>query len=159
MSTLYQTSIPLDAIDEEELRDLVQKLARVSGKQIEIQHQLIISTDDQNLTVMLDSLAETIRDGGPVKTTQKKLGGGERQTRKAKGKKAQREPGVRSWEITSGQDAGEKISRRELNKKLSAHEILPGTTLHSPKYGDVTVRNGGPEGTPYTLADESGVSI
>ena len=63
---LYQTRIIYDKLDEQEICDLVQHLAKFSVTEILIEKQLMISTDDINLSSMLDSLADAIRDRGPI---------------------------------------------------------------------------------------------
>jgi hypothetical protein len=71
-------------------------------------------------------------------------------------KEPTRGPHVRSIELKG---TGEMISRYELNTRLVHHFIAPGTKLHSPKYGEITVKNGGGEDEPYTVVNEKGETV
>lgn len=63
---LYQTSIPIGAIDEDELQSLVNSLGKVWGQKVDMEKQIVISTDSSELSLVLDSMADTIRNGPPV---------------------------------------------------------------------------------------------
>lgn len=159
---LYETSIPIGQIAENEIRELVSKLASVTGQKVEIEQHFVISTDSQDLSSMLDTLALAIQDGKPVISTQKNLGGRRSKKRKRKAEKQDgvkkeptRGPHIRSIRIIR---TGEMISRYELEKHLREHAIEPGTALHSPKHGNLVVRNGGAEHEPYTWSPSGEVS-
>ena len=172
MST-YQIAIPLICIDEDEFVDLLNRLAKVAGKPFEAEKQMVVSTDDAYLYSMFTSLtdairnqvpaADVVRKNGHAKTakTRKKLGGGKRSKKQEAARQEvkhepTRGPHVRSIKIES---TGEMISRFELDKRLSERTIDPGSQLHSPKHGTMTVRNNVPPGAPYVLINLVGEVI
>jgi len=166
---LYSISVPVEAVNEDEFLDLVHRLAKVYGQTVEIQKQITIWTGNEDLKSVLESLADATRNGGPTVDVaprnghkkQKKLGGGKRGRKpkptEDKGKREPtRGPHIRSIKI---EGTGEMISRFELDKRLKERTIDPGTQLHSPKHGTITVRNNVPAGAPYTLINLVGEVI
>ena len=160
---LYQTSYPVAAIDEQQIRDLVNQMSRISGQRIDIDTQIVVSTEDANLSAMLECLRDSIVENGPVAKVKPLKKG---RTPKIKIKKLvetgpkpepTRGPHVRSIKIID--ETGEMISCFELNKRLADHTIEPGCIVHSPKYGNLTVRNGGGESEPYTLVTPAGEPV
>jgi hypothetical protein len=156
---LYETPFPVGGIEEQELRALVEQLSKISGAKVELSMQITVSTDDVNLNCMFETLRDTIHDGRAKARPLKKGRTPKMKIKKMVGgvkPEPTRGPHVRSIKVNG---SGEMISRFELNKRLAAHEIMPGTQLHSPKYGNVTVRNGGLEGTPYMIVNEAGEPV
>ena len=60
---LFQTSIPIRDTDENELRDLIQRLAKIAGSEFEIDRRLMVSTDSSFLSTLLESVADAISNG------------------------------------------------------------------------------------------------
>lgn len=159
---IYQTPIAFNDVDEQELCDLVNRLAKVSGQKIEIEKQIVISTDSTDLSSILDALAEAIQNGDAVIKSAKR---NVKEKPKAKSQKPKtieggvkpeptRGPHVRSIKVNG---SGEMISRFELNKRLADHAIDIDTKLHSPKYGQMMVAaQTGDESLPYVVVDENG---
>lgn len=145
---IYKTEIPLEVVDEAELASLVNQLAKVAGQKIEMEKQIIISTDSSELSLMLDALGDAIKSGDAAT-----LSAAKRSTRKPKAetkkpKKLKQAEGGEKREPTRGphvrsikvNGSGEMISRFELNRRLQEKAIEPGTELHSPKYGKIIVK-------------------
>lgn len=162
---LYQTAIPAEAMDEQELLDLVKQLAKISGQEITIQKQIVIMTDSTDLSTILDTLADTMRDKCPLvdvkknghkKPVEKKFRKKNKSTEDGFKPAPTRGPHVKSIKIESTR---EMISRFELDKRLRERTIEPNTQLHSPKHGTMTVRNNVPAGEPYQLVNLIGEVI
>lgn len=157
---IYRTEIPFADVDEQELCDLVNQLARVSGQKIEIEKQIVVSTDSLNLSSMLDQLRDAIDNGDAVLGVPKKKAKAKTKKNNVKqvegGEKPEptRGPHVRSIKVNG---SGEMISRFELNKRLAEHTIMMDTKLHSPKYGQLMVAaQTGDESLPYVVVDDDG---
>ena len=80
----YQTLISINAIDEDEFCDLVNRLAKVSGQSVEFEKQLVISTDSEDLHSILASLTDAIRSGEPAGDVVRKNGHAKRTLKREK---------------------------------------------------------------------------
>ena len=139
----YTTKFPTSIIDEPELEALVETLRKMTGKNILIEKLYVVTTDDINLSSMLDGLKDSLKETAvePIKVK----ANGHKKVRKPRKMKAAddgfkpaptRGPHVRSIRIVA---TGEMISRFELDKRLAVCSIIEGTKLHSPKHGTMTV--------------------
>lgn len=158
---LYQTTIPAGCAEEQEFRSLLEQISKMSGQRIEIEVQLSIGTDSLELSTALDNLADVLRNGKPKITPERSNGHKKHKKQKAPktdGVKAEptRGPHVRSIKV-NGSD--EMISRFELNRRLSERTILPGTELHSPKYGKIIVRVSAEDDSLLVVVNEDGKSV
>lgn len=70
----YQTVFPVGGVEEKTLRNLAEQLSSVSGQRIDIAMQIVVSTEDVDLSSMLDTLRDKIAAGKPVKITHRKNG-------------------------------------------------------------------------------------
>lgn len=153
---MFSTSFMQGKIDIQELETLLNWLGQKTGATVQIETQIVVSTDSAEITNMLDALKNALANGElqPMKKMRKSR---KQKVESIEPKKAPtRGPHVRSIELKG---SGEMISRFELDKRLEAHTITPGTALHSPKHGLLFVKNGGGEGQPYTLVNEQGEPV
>ena len=137
----YETRFPARLIDEQELTDLVQRLAKFSGAVIDAETIFVVSTEDAEFSGVLDTLA----DGLIRKGTPKKVEGRVRKTRRKSAKPAAvKQLGLHSYVID---ETGETISAQMLHKRIGNHEMARGTMLtngRGEKFQVALVREGEP---------------
>jgi hypothetical protein len=108
---MYETKFPGDKFLSSELSTLVEYLKKVTGKDASIEYVFIVSTDDVDLSSMLDSLADAARNGKKHKAT--------------KAEKA-KFTGTMTNRSYRWADTGEIITSQELNKLLnSTDKVAP----------------------------------
>src|SRR6185369_6781116 len=124
LDMLFQTSIPIRDTDENELRDLIQRLAKIAGSEFEIDRRLMVSTDSSFLSTLLESVADAISNGHAEQIAIKKPKAPKKQKSQKKNDGVKHEPTrgphVRSIKVIA---TAEMISRHELNKRLADHAI------------------------------------
>ena len=113
----YTTNFPAELISEAELETLVATLQKATGKAVEITKVLVVTTEDINMTAMLDGLKDSL--SGPIAIAPKRTAG-PRKTRKAK--KAKKAASAQPSEMTAHQrkieETGEILSVRELKRRI-----------------------------------------
>jgi hypothetical protein len=144
--------IPAGLVDDDELDVLVKQIATMKCADAEIEKQFVVTNDSPSLLAALRALFgdHTVKAEKRVKRNIERVqrrskmvqdgwkgnGNGSKPEAVNEPKPAPtRGPHVRSIEL----DDGEKISRFELNKRLSEKTIEPGTWMHSPKHGRIKV--------------------
>ena len=125
---MYETVFPSELVNESELKDLVQIISEVTTQPFEIKSQIVVSTESVNLSSMLDDLRDAICKKEEPKPSKAKT--------KPKGNAAK--AGKRSVEIN-----GEVISSQAFNKRLVAHEFVPGTIVKSSIHGKGNIADDG----------------
>ena len=130
----YTTKFPTELISEDELDALVATLQKATGKQAEVSTILVVTTEDPNMSAMLDSLKEAL--SGPIAIAPKRTS---KKTRKAK-KAAKAQP---SDEMTAHQrrieETGEILSVRELKRRIKDSLIAPDDSTETSYGMDGTV--------------------
>lgn len=131
--------IPVGAFSVEytDLNDMVEQVCRLSGKKAKVERQLVIETDDQNLSMMFDSFRESLMskngNGRHPKTESGK------QTRTPKAKKQTTEIGGSSRRII---ETGEIYSLVELKKRIQNGEVGNGTVVENKRSERFVVMDG-----------------
>jgi hypothetical protein len=126
-SMSYQTTIPADKVNEAALIALAEQINILTrSKLISIEQQFVITTDDINLSSMLDSLVDVLLTASLVNaqaTPTKKNG---------KAKATKKSAGITSHQVRI--DAtGETISTQAFNKRLKAGEVEELTNVTNAK--------------------------
>ncbi|MDL1909733.1 hypothetical protein FBQ81_03415 [Chloroflexi bacterium CFX6] len=110
----YEVVIPLDAVDFTDLNDMVEQACRLSGKKAQVKRQLVIVTDDLNLSMMFDSFCSSL--GEASSKSGRKAAKVQKEPRAPRAPKALKEQmGRASRRIV---DTGEVLSLVELKKRL-----------------------------------------
>ena len=119
----YQTTISAEKIKEEDLIAIVDQIKAVTKKDIKIEYQMIVVTDDVNISSMLDSMMDAL----PADQPAAKKNGKAKVTKKARGNGAMTSHQVRI------EDTQEILSKQAFNKRLAAGEIAELTNVSNAK--------------------------
>lgn len=119
----YQTIIPAGKVKEEDLIAIVDQVKAVTKKEIAIEYQMIVVTDDKNVSSMLDNLMNAI----PADQPAVKKNGKAKATKKAHGNGAMTSHQVRI------DDTQEILSKQAFNKRLAAGEVAELTNVTNAK--------------------------
>lgn len=117
----YQTSFPAGLINEQELTDLLNPIARVVGAKVTMQRVYIVSTDDGEVSGIFDTLADNLlrnRKKAKPEAAERKP------RRKSKAPEGEKRLGLHSYRRM---DTGEIFSKQKINKMLAANELARGT--------------------------------
>ncbi len=142
--------IPGTQVGNADLGALVSQIAKLKDAEASVEIQFVVTS---NSAAVLGALRALFGDATVAAETKAKRNADRVQKRSKlvsdawqgndNGHKVELKPGperqIRSIEIKSGPEAGQRISRRALNERLAEKTIEEGTQLHSPKYGDITV--------------------
>lgn len=161
--------VPLDAIDENDLVEFIGRIKVLTHADVRIQRQFVLTSDSPSVLSGLEFLfgevmvkpeyqnpKATGKDNAKLKAKLEKRAkiikagwdkSGEQKPAPTRG------PHVRSIKVL---ETGEMISRFELDKRLREHTIEPGTQLHSPKHGTMTVKDNADE---LFLVNEAGEQL
>lgn len=120
----YQNIIPAGKIKEEDLIAIVDQVKAVTKKEIKIEYQMIVVTDDKNVSSFLESLMSAIPADQPAAHKNGKA--------KATKKKAQSNGAMTSHQVRI-EDTQEILSTQAFNKRLEAGEVAELTNVSNAK--------------------------
>lgn len=137
----YEIVFPVGAFSVEftDLNDMVEQACRLSGKKAMVRRQLVIETDDLNLSMMFDSFRESLATGNGHKGQTNKV------TRNAKAGKALNslkspaEMGRASRRIVA---TGEIYSLVDLKKRIADRTVPDGTVVENHRGEQFVVISG-----------------
>jgi hypothetical protein len=145
----YETRFPARLIDENELTDLVERLAKFSGAVIDAEKIYVISTDDAEFSGVLDTLAEGLIRKGKSKKLEGRVM--VRKTRKPRSSQpVEKNLGLHSYR---NETTGEIVSKQWINKRLAENNLARGTIFvngHDERFMVVSENENG--SGPFSLA-------
>ncbi len=157
MSTDFTTTIPLGAIDEQQLTQLVDGLAAVTGQPVTLSKVYILSTPCTGTSIMLDNLRDVMLERQAQPSDSKpapkvKIRRARRILKKAEKQAA--EPGKRGPKNYKVIGTGTPISAMVIKRMLADHSISVGTRLSHPTKGTFVVMEPEISGDPLLLVRE-----
>lgn len=118
---MYQTAFIPGRVDVHELETLVTWLSKKTGKAITVESLIVVSTDSAEVSNMLDSLRDAMKNGKTAAVQKVK------RSKPAKpAKPANTDMGAASRLI---EETGEVVSLRELKRRMALGEIKDQTVV------------------------------
>lgn len=128
---MYQTIFAAseqNETNEEVIRILVEQMGLLAGKSVSVEKQIVVYTDDINLSSALDALADSIKARKEEKSTEMLIAGdfgkGTKEPKKVKAKLGKM--GKASWR---NEKTGEIVSTMKLHQRMAAGEIEDNATF------------------------------
>ena len=117
----YQTTIPAGKVSEIELIALVEQIQIITKSQVHVEQQFVITTENMNISSMLDSQVDSLPDSSNGRHAFKKA--------KKNGKTSATTKGTMTSHSIQIIGTGEIMSTQAFNKKVAAGEIAEHTEI------------------------------